>query len=277
MPDIQIDTTRLSITKFRIAGLDQPAFDGNHGVTVSLPAGEHQFEQLIGLGATFPFSVSDDGVVHFDAQYAGFLDGDGTSTLRVTGFVITIDGRALPHDLDPRGWYVGPDGSGMLSRTTTHDVSVLPVQTPAYRFLSPSGSWTAAVFNVSLDGQLLVDDEYRQTFHVEGSTLRVTGFVITIDGRALPHDLDPRGWYVGPDGSGMLSRTTTHDVSVLPVQTPAYRFLSPSGSWTAAVFNVSLDGQLLVDDEYRQTFHVEGSTLRVDGLCDHHRRARAAA
>ena len=55
--------------------------------------------------------------------------------------------------------YVGPDGSGMLSRTTTHDVSVPPVQTPAHPVPVPSGSWTAAAFNVSLDGQLLVDDE----------------------------------------------------------------------------------------------------------------------
>ena len=75
---------------------------------------------------------------------------------------------------------------------------------------------------------------------------------------------------MGPDGSGMSSRTTTHDVSVPPVQTPADRFLSPSGSWTAAVFNVSLDGQLLVDDEISADLPRRGVDPAVTGFRDHH-------
>ena len=149
---------------------------------------------------------------------------------------------------------VGPDGQGMLSRTTTHDVSVLPVQTPAYRFLSPSGSWTAAVFNVSLDGQLLVDDEYRQTFHVEGSTLRVTGFVITIDGRALPHDLTLDGF---TSILATLTRDQTHTVALLPLQGP-YTLRAQPPPLPTYRFMVDADGTVVLLDPGPLVFRADG-------------------
>jgi hypothetical protein len=43
MPEIRIDTSNLSATTFRVEGLNAATFDGNNGVTVSLPAGEYQF------------------------------------------------------------------------------------------------------------------------------------------------------------------------------------------------------------------------------------------
>lgn len=223
----------------------------------SLPSGDR------GLGA---FNVTSDGAIEVDSLSTRVFAVSG-NILTVVGFPITVDGRGLPYDLDTGGWYRDDDGSTILSRTTTHQVTLMPLYFAMYRFWSPAGEWGAAVFNVEPDGSLDVNAVCSRTFAVSGTTLTVTGFPITIDGTAVPHDLDTGGWYVDDTGSTALSRTTTHQVTLLPLQSPAYRFLSPAGEWTAAAFNVTLDGSLDVDDQYAQTFAgTGGDLLTVSGV-----------
>ncbi len=263
MPTIRIDTSALAVRTFRLDGLDVPSFDGSAGVNIDLAAGSYVFHQL-NTDAQIPFLVTANGEVAIDMGSARCALG-GTNTLTVHGLPITIDGTGLPHDLDTHNWYIDNNGSTTLSRSTTHQVNLLPLPSPTYRFLSPTGEWSAGVFNIAFDGTIEVDPQYAQTFVVSDTTLTVTGFPITIDGTALPHDLDTHGWYHDDDGSTTLSRKTTHDVTVLPLQSSVYRFLSPTGVWSAGVFNVSLDGQVVVDPQYQLVFQPFANTLTVTG------------
>src|SRR5690349_5484379 len=169
MPQILINTGTLAVSTFRLTGVDLPNFDGRSGVTIDLPAGSYVFHQL-NTDAQIPFTVVDGGKLAVDAKYAGYVDGDGTAALTVRGYAVTIDGRSLPHDLNTYNWYVDADGGTTLSRASTHQLNVLPLPSPAYRFLSPAGAWTAGVFNVSVDGALEVDPSLAQTFAAAGNT-----------------------------------------------------------------------------------------------------------
>ena len=266
MPDIRIDTTGLAITTFQITPGTQPVMDGNHGATVSVPAaGQYEFRQPIGFDASFPFTVADDGTVHVDSPYAGFVHGDGT-TLTITGIPVTIDGRTLAQDLDPHSWYVAADGTTTLSRASTHQINLLPLHSGSYQFYSPAGAWTEFGFNLTPDGQLIITPQPVQGVSVSGTTLTITGIPVTIDGRTLAQDLDPHSWYVAPDGTTTLSRASTHQINLLPLQTPVYEFYSPAGAWTAFAFNLTADGQLVVNPQPVPGVSVSGTTLTITGI-----------
>jgi hypothetical protein len=233
MPEIRIDTSSLSATTFRVEGLDAATFDGNNGVTVSLPAGEYQFQQLIGLNATFPFTVSDNGTINFDPKYAGYLAGDGTATLTLTGFAITIDGRAVPHDLDTHGWY--RDAAGATARFPNMIVAAAPVlsaqpgqlpvpdQDPAH--------WQTPLFVIPVDEQTAA-----YAFKIPADALR-----------AAPTPETP-GWFVvfQEHSSRMRFGFDARDPNNPP---------PPFDSWQ------DLDWELVLAKDPRRSFAVAGSDL----------------
>lgn len=125
----------------------------------------------------FRFKITPDGLIDYDVANDGFLDGRGTTTLTVRGFTITIDGTLLSDDLLPKIF-----GAEILSRSRTHDLKLVPAA--GYTF-----QLTARIdfqFDVTVDGQVAVDDRYAGFATASGRTLTISGYRIMIDGRAFP-------------------------------------------------------------------------------------------
>ncbi|MBP0455116.1 hypothetical protein J5Y04_37210 [Kitasatospora sp. RG8] len=170
-----------------------------------IPSQQYLFFLARGM-ADFQFAVAVDGRIIVDPSFAGFADAAGR-TLTIHGFKVTIDARELSHDLNPEllNWSAGP-----LSRTEVHELTLIPSQ--QYLFFLARGM---ADFQFALTprGRVVLDPASAGFARASWRTLTIAGYRLTIDGRALPHDLTPEllGSTEGP-----LSRTTTHELTLIP-------------------------------------------------------------
>ncbi|MEU8679431.1 hypothetical protein [Streptomyces sp. NPDC048560] len=66
---------------------------------------------------------------------------------------------------------------------------------------------------MTTDGRIALDPRYSRFAVASWRTLTISGFVVTVDGRALPHDLMPEllGW-----SAGVLSGSVAHQVTLIP-------------------------------------------------------------
>ncbi|MET7304372.1 galactose oxidase-like domain-containing protein [Embleya sp. NPDC005575] len=191
---------------------------------MELAPGTYVFQQMSGPPATFTFDVTPDGLVTYDPASDGFLAGRLTGTLIVHGFIITVDGRALSHDLIP----VLPGNSDPLSRDSTHELTLIPGD---YR-LALVSSVADFAFALAIDGRVSVEPRFTGFAEAAEQTLTIHGYRITVDGRALSHDLIP----VLPGNSDPLSRDSTHELTLIPDE--VYRFLPRDAGMS---FTVTLD------------------------------------
>ncbi|MEU2586917.1 hypothetical protein ABZ612_28980 [Streptomyces avermitilis] len=185
---------------------------------------------LVSSVADFAFVLAIDGRVSIEPRYTGFAKAV-EQTLTIHGYRITIDGRALSHDLIP----VLPGNTDVLSRDSTHELTLIP---GTYR-LALVSSVADFAFVLAIDGRVSIEPRYTGFAKAVEQTLTIHGYRITIDGRALSHDLIP----VLPGNTDVLSRDSTHELTLIPDQ--VYKFL-PRDAGISFTLTLDIDGTVSV-------------------------------
>ncbi|WP_051794769.1 peptidoglycan-binding protein [Streptomyces sp. NRRL S-87] len=255
MPDIEIDTSRLTFRSFTVPEAATGSVDGSTTPppTVSLPvAGGYHLKQGTGPPSDFVFEVTADGTVDFDASFDAFVLGRGGRRLTVRGLPVRLDATALDQDLLLRTG--GFDDGPTLVSGSPHDLLLLP--RPGYRLDGGAGRLD---FAVGTDGVVRLGPEAEGWAAAGDGSLTVRGRTVRIDGRELLHDLLP----TGIRGSVFLSRDAVHTRTVLPGA--GYGFQPGAGVVADLSFGVTGDGEVTLDPEYAGFASAEGDTLRVWG------------
>jgi hypothetical protein len=232
---ITIDTSALAVTNFLIPEQLPPTDfqDGAVLPTVMLPAGTYSFQQDSGNIASFQFEVTATGTLDYSPQFDTFLSGRGTSTLKLNGFAITLDGTVLSHGL------LLLNTKDFLMPDRVHNLRLVPA--PFYGFLAGSGVVANFAFQVDLDGNLVIDPKLAGFADGTGTnSLTIRGYVIQFDGRRLTHDLLPLINLIKND---FLPATAVNSLTLIPSDN--YGFQPGSGIVADMSFSVGLDG--LVD------------------------------
>jgi hypothetical protein len=221
--------------------------EGANVPTIQMEPGEYSFHQM--SSPAFRFKITPDGLIDYDVANDGFLVGRGTTTLTVRGFTITIDGTLLSDDLLPNIFR-----AGILSRSHTHDLTLVPASGYSFQL-------TARIdfqFDVKVNGQVSVDPRYARFAEARGQTLIIRGYKITIDGTALSHDLLPVGMHGNTE---VLPRNLTNEFTYIPAT--GYSF--SNGGSPDFGFDVTVDGQVVVDARYAGFAAASGRTLTISG------------
>jgi hypothetical protein len=185
--------------------------------TLELPPGSYTFGTL--FGSSFTFEVTAAGTVDYAVgpPLDDFLEGRGTTTLRVNGFKIDIDATPLSFD---QFWLMDSASGLTLGRPTTavQTVRLIP---GIYRF----GTLVSPQFLFEVTGDGTVDfvagpplDDF-----LEGrgtTTLRVNGFKIDID--ATP--LSMSAFWLQDSLSGLTLQRPTTAVEGFRLIPGTYRF-----------------------------------------------------
>ncbi|OAS86950.1 MULTISPECIES: hypothetical protein [Metabacillus] len=239
-----------------VAGADVLSRERTHDLTL-VPAMGYGFQPASGIVADFHFGVTVDGQVMVDERYAGFSEVNGSfrSTLIINGYRITIDGRALSHDLLPVSMLGNSD---ILPRERTNEFTYIPAA--GYGFQPAAGIVADFQFHVTTDGKVVVDERYAGFAVGRGRTLTITGYRITIDGRALSHDLLPLNMLGNSD---ILPREHTNEFTYIPAA--GYGFLPAAGIVADFQFKVTVDGQVMVAARYAGFASGTGRTLTIYG------------
>jgi hypothetical protein len=253
MADIRIDTRNLTYTQFVIPEQNSGWIEGADVPTISLVPGEYGFQQISGMVADFRFEVTPDGLIEYNAINNEFLDGRGTTTLIIVGFTISFDARPLSHDLQPI-----MIGGSDLSRDRTHELTLVPAA--GYGFYPASGIVADFRFDITVDGQINLNPRYMEFALANGRTLTVNGYRVTIDGRALSHDLLPVSMLGGID---VLTRDRTHEFTYIPAA--GYSFQPAAGLVADFCFDVDVNGQVVIDPRYAGFAAASGRMLTVNG------------
>ncbi len=167
MVDIRISTSRLTYTQFFIPGMTSEVVDGATPAVLTLRSGTHDFQQMSGQPAEFPFAVTSLGTVDYDAAHDALLGGRGSATLLIRGFPVTLDTAHLSHSLVPTvfGAHVLPPGE--------YDLTL--VSGRGYRFHPASGITADLSLTVQPDGTSCVDPPGGFT-QLDGCTVTFTGY-----------------------------------------------------------------------------------------------------
>jgi hypothetical protein len=227
---IAIDTSALTLTKFLIPGQSTDFQDGALSPTVILPAGIYSFQQDSGNIASFQFEVTATGTLDYYPQFDTFLSGRGTSTLKLNGFAITLDGTALSHGL------LLLNTKDFLMPDRVHNLRLVPA--PFYGCVAGSGVVANFTFQVDLDGNLVIDPTFAGFADGTGTnSLTIRGYVIQFDGRRLTHDLLP---LINRIKNDFLPATAVNSLTLIPSNN--YGFQAGSGIVSDMSFSVGLDG-----------------------------------
>jgi hypothetical protein len=252
MSDIRIDTSNLTYTQFLIPGQSSEFIEGVNVPTLSLDPGTYSFQQASGLLGSFNFTITSDGFIDYDISSEAFLNGRGTTTLTIRGLTITLDGRQLSHDLLPFG------SKDVLSRDRTHELIYVPAV--GYGFQSASGVVADFWFELTVDGQIEIDPRYAGFASAIDRTLTISGYKITIDGRALSHDLIPSSLL---GNNEIMGRAKINELTYIPAV--GYGFQSASGVVADFRFELTVDGQIAIDPRYRSFASATDRTLTISG------------
>ncbi|MER7540556.1 hypothetical protein ABTX77_38185 [Streptomyces sp. NPDC097704] len=256
MAEIRIDSSGLTFTKFSVSGHSPDLVDGAGAPVVSLAPGVYGIEQIPGRPASFEFQVTQGGLVEYAPANDAFLGGRGTSTLILRGFPVTLDGRALSHDLE-----VFLKGStARFARSAVHELTLLPAE--GYGFV-PGPRVVVPLFDLNPDGTVHLTESVAQCGSVgvsaDGTPLvTIRGFTVTIDGRALSHDL--RLFLDGNDA--VLSRATTHELVLIPAA--GYGFVLARG-FADFRFTLTPEGQVSLHADHVGFAEASGPTLTIRG------------
>ncbi|MBT2676376.1 hypothetical protein J7E95_37460, partial [Streptomyces sp. ISL-14] len=149
MADIHIDTSALTCKHFSIPG-HVGVTDGSTAPVVSLAPGVYDFQQFGGDLTAFRFEVTADGLVQYDASCDAFVSGRGSTTLTAVGYELTIDTRALSHDLR---FYGMLGDTPTLSNAAPNKVRLIPGD--GY-LLNPGVLLADFRFDVTSDGKVTI-------------------------------------------------------------------------------------------------------------------------
>ncbi|MFJ5546358.1 peptidoglycan-binding protein [Streptomyces sp. NPDC093225] len=257
MPDIEIDTSRLTFRSFTVPEAATGSVDGSTTPppTLSLPvAGGYHLKQGTGPPSDFVFEVTADGTVEFDASFDAFVLGRGGRRLTVRGLPVRLDATALDQDLLLRTG--GADAGPTLVRGSPHDLLLLP--RPGYRLDGGAGT---LLFAVGTDGTVRLGPEAEGCAAAGAGSLTVTGRTIRVDGRELLHELKPTG--LRKEKVAFLPKDTVNALTVLPGK--GYGFQPGAGVVADLSFAVTRDGEVTLDPKYSGFASAAGDTLRVWG------------
>src|SRR5262249_2519629 len=117
-----------------------------------IPLAAGQYVYWTGSGQTPPwaFQVTPAGTIHYDAADATFLSGEGTATLTLRGFPITINASRLTGIgvLLDNGNYQGAPPQGWI-----RDQQIRLLPQPSYSFeQGPAMTNLTTYFDIGLDG-----------------------------------------------------------------------------------------------------------------------------
>ncbi|MCX5327887.1 hypothetical protein [Streptomyces sp. NBC_00140] len=255
--EIRIDSSGLTFTEFSVSGHSPDLVDGADAPVLSLAPGVYGIEQVPGQPASFEFQVTQEGFVEYDAANDAFLGGRGTSTLILRGFPVSLDGRALSHDLE--AFLKG--SAARFARSSAHELTLLPAE--GYGFV-PGPRVVVPLFDVGVDGAVHLTDTVAQCGSVgvsaDGTPLvTIHGITVTIDGRALSHDLRP--FLNGNDA--VLSRATVHELVLIPAE--GYGLVLSRG-FADFRFAVTTDGRISIGPEHAAFAEVAERTLTLRGF-----------
>jgi hypothetical protein len=182
MPTITIDTRPLSFPAFQIPG--QTRFlEGSEPHVLELPAGTYGFQQASAQIADFEFSVTPQGLIEYQPHCARFLEGQGSSVLKVLGLPLELDLKGLSHEV----WPLFGLADAFLAPKQAHPLSLVPAQ--RYRFAVDRASPAALEFALDLEGQVLLKPEYGGFAQAQDNRLTLSGYSVKLDGRWLSHGL----------------------------------------------------------------------------------------
>ncbi len=255
MVAIQIDTSSLTHTQFLIPELDSDLIEGLNTPTIDVEPGEYTFQmpRLAELWANFKFQITADGLLDYAPTHDGFLTGRGTTTLTIQGFTMTLDGRSLSHDLMLNSGFK----TIVLTRDRTHSLTLIPGT--GYGFRATPNTIANVQFTLNGLGQIEIDPQYAGFATANGSSLTIHGYRMTIDGRALSHDL--RLYLIGNDD--ILSRSQTHELTLLP--TTGYTFWPTIRGLADFRFDLNIAGQMTLDPNYAGCATVQAQVLILKG------------
>ena len=253
MPDVQIDTSNLSIPAITVIGTGTGLVHGANSpsATLALPVGEgYRLQQESMPAADLTFDIKADGTVDFDPRFDAFLGGRGESRLVVQGLPVCIDLAALAVDLV----MTGPVGAPVLGHGGVHRLSLLPGRCALNLHAPASGGLG---FVVATDGTVTPDAVSRDLLEVDGTSLVVRGHQISIDGRALSHDLILVGSSQG------LPRTRVNEVTLVPGSGYVFQAGHAAvGNWS---FGVNAEGSVTLDAALTGFAMARGRTLTIRG------------
>ncbi|MFE5942795.1 hypothetical protein, partial [Streptomyces sp. NPDC056480] len=235
MAEIRIDSSGLTFTKFSVSGHSPNVIDGAAAPVVSLDPGVYGIEQIPGRPALFEFRVTQEGLVEYDAEHDPFLSGRGTPTLVLRGFPVTLDGRALSHDLEAflHGSFA------RFARGTVHQLRLLPAG--SYGFV-PGPRVVVPLFDVDVNGAVRLTETVARCGSVDTSAdgtpvVTIRGFTVAVDGQALSIDLE-----VFLNGSfERLPRTRVNRLALIPAK--GYGFV-PGPRVIVPAFDLDPDGSI---------------------------------
>jgi hypothetical protein len=259
MVDIRINTSGLTQSQFLLPERNTEILEGLHEPIIQLEPSEYTFQSplLLALAANFKFQVTADGLIDYDPIHDPFLSGRGTTTLTVRGFPITLAFDAkqpLSHDL----MFNQAARDVILARTQTHHVLNL-IPGTGYSFRATPNTIADFSFDVEANGKVTIAPEYKGFAETDGTTLTISGYRITIDGSALSHDL--RLYLIGNEE--ILSRHQTHPLTLIP--TAGYTFWPTIRDLANFRFDLSLDGQIILDPKYADVAMVQADVLVLKG------------
>ena len=136
---VTIDARTLSASTFSIDGVPG-TFNTTSVVALQLATGTHTLRAPAGGNATFTFTVNADGTVSFAPALNGFLSGNGTTTLTITGLNMSLDPRPLAGSAVAIYSITGVTTSQPTD--TIKDLKVIPGQ---YTFSAEGKSFTFTV------------------------------------------------------------------------------------------------------------------------------------
>ncbi|GGW87837.1 hypothetical protein [Streptomyces galilaeus] len=253
---VQIDASALDYPlRPQTTGLLSPPIS-DHTYELSLvPASGYRLGTGDGISGYIDFDFSLEGYVELGPETVEFATAEG-NTLTILGVTINIDGRALSHDLLP----LNAAGAGYLPRATVNQLTVLPGN--GYMFQAGPGVVADFRYGVAPDGTVLVDPAFTGFASAAGSTLKLKGHTINIDGRKLSHDVLPLG--IAGEGK-FLPRATVNQLTVLPAK--GYNFQPGLGTVADFSYGVTRDGKVSVDPPHTGTASVSGGggTLKLHG------------
>ncbi|PSR17360.1 hypothetical protein C8255_13005, partial [filamentous cyanobacterium CCP3] len=223
--------------------------DQTHELTF-LPAAGYSFYTASGIAANFRFDLDVAGQIILDPRYAGFATASG-QTLTLSGYRITIDGHILSHDLAPISLL---GNQAVLPRDQTHELTFLPAA--GYSFYTASGIAADFRFDLDVNGQVIIDPRYTGFATASSQTLTLSGYRITIDGRALSTDLAPISLL---GNQTVLPRGQTHELTYLPAA--GYTFQSAQDIPADFRFDISTDGRVVVASRFADFTQANGSSL----------------
>jgi len=235
---ISIDATQLVYRYFVIPGVTTGWTDSRTVQTFNLAPGQYSFQVASGYYADFTFIVTSTGTVDYATSFNSFLNGRGTTTLRIDGLVVTLDARYLsgsgvlleaPHTNDdwisyktvrmvPASYYSVQQGSGEVANFSFK--------------LGVDGKWSySAALDVSSGGFLAGNGT---------STLTFFGYPLLVDARAA----GGTGVTVQPIWGMPFSTTSVEYACLLPAQ--SFSLQVRSGVVSTAAFSLSPTGEFAV-------------------------------